>query len=308
MYKNLNVEALGVSGRQSELIELVLTYKFRGLDLDLDGLTKQVGTAGAEHALRFLQSARATSKLNIGGFHVTLDLDGSDAEFQLSLKHFDAVARVGADVGATLGYLNVATASDELTFKENFERHCRRLGEAAAVAEPHGLRLGVGFLAASDLRRPDANQFVVTADNLLTLIGMVGSSNVGLHLDLWDWYVGGGTVEQLQKFGWEKIVSVRVADAPAEKSRDQLLNSERLLPGATGIVPIARVLQLLAEAEFEGPVTPAPSHDQFAGATRDKIVSDTSQALDKVWPRTGSEDDGAEEASESSSEVASVAG
>jgi hypothetical protein len=35
MYKNLNTAALGITGRQSELIELALTYGFRGLDLDM---------------------------------------------------------------------------------------------------------------------------------------------------------------------------------------------------------------------------------------------------------------------------------
>ena len=35
MYKNLNVEGLGISGRQGELIELTLTYGFRGFDFDL---------------------------------------------------------------------------------------------------------------------------------------------------------------------------------------------------------------------------------------------------------------------------------
>ncbi len=64
MYKNLNSDALGISGRQSELIELALTHKFSGLDLDLAPLCRQVQSRGLEHARRFLDSA----KLKIGGF------------------------------------------------------------------------------------------------------------------------------------------------------------------------------------------------------------------------------------------------
>jgi hypothetical protein len=35
MFKNLSPEALGVSGRQSEMIELALSFGFKGLDLDI---------------------------------------------------------------------------------------------------------------------------------------------------------------------------------------------------------------------------------------------------------------------------------
>ena len=57
MYKNLNAESLGISARQHELIELALTYKFRGIDLDVDSLMKQVELHGTEHATRYLTSA-----------------------------------------------------------------------------------------------------------------------------------------------------------------------------------------------------------------------------------------------------------
>lgn len=41
MYKNLNAEVLGVSGRQSELIELAMTYGFIGLDVDITEVVKR---------------------------------------------------------------------------------------------------------------------------------------------------------------------------------------------------------------------------------------------------------------------------
>lgn len=41
MYHNLNPAALGITGRQSELIELALTYGFGGLELDIAGIVKR---------------------------------------------------------------------------------------------------------------------------------------------------------------------------------------------------------------------------------------------------------------------------
>jgi chitinase len=34
MYKNLNASSFGISGRQSDLIELAMTYGFQGIDID----------------------------------------------------------------------------------------------------------------------------------------------------------------------------------------------------------------------------------------------------------------------------------
>ena len=42
MYRSLNVETLGVTGRQSELIELVLSYRFKGLDIDIEAFARQL--------------------------------------------------------------------------------------------------------------------------------------------------------------------------------------------------------------------------------------------------------------------------
>ena len=50
MYRNLNPAALGVTGRQSELIELALTYGFKGLDLDIRSVVKRARTSGADQA------------------------------------------------------------------------------------------------------------------------------------------------------------------------------------------------------------------------------------------------------------------
>jgi chitinase len=53
MYKNLNAEVLGVSGRQSELIELAMTYGFKGLDVDITEVVKRTARTDFERAARY---------------------------------------------------------------------------------------------------------------------------------------------------------------------------------------------------------------------------------------------------------------
>ena len=72
MYKNFNTASLGIMARQSELIELALTYQFKGLDVDIVDLQKR----GLDPAKRFLGG----TKLNLG-FELPTVLAGDDATF-----------------------------------------------------------------------------------------------------------------------------------------------------------------------------------------------------------------------------------
>jgi len=58
MYKNLNAAALGISGRQSELIELAMTFGFQGLDIDALDLEKRSARTDFQKASRFLLSSK----------------------------------------------------------------------------------------------------------------------------------------------------------------------------------------------------------------------------------------------------------
>ena len=70
MFKNLNTEALGVSGTQNEVIELALSHGFKGLELDLPAFAEQVEARGLAHSRRLLDSAR----LRLGSFRLPAEL------------------------------------------------------------------------------------------------------------------------------------------------------------------------------------------------------------------------------------------
>ena len=44
MYKNLSPSAIGIFGRQSELVEIALTHRFKGLEIDITEVTKRAQT------------------------------------------------------------------------------------------------------------------------------------------------------------------------------------------------------------------------------------------------------------------------
>ena len=49
MYKNLSPSSIGVSARQSELVEIALTHRFRGFEIEIGEVLRGPHALGGEH-------------------------------------------------------------------------------------------------------------------------------------------------------------------------------------------------------------------------------------------------------------------
>ena len=212
MYRNLNAAALGISGRQSELIELALTYGFRGLDLDMADVVKRARSRGLESASRFISSAN----IQVGGFTVPIEWQGDQTTFDSALVELKETAEIASQLGATNCRATIEPASNDQPYHENFEFHRQRLGEIADVLAGFEMRLGIGFESAPVHRANKQYEFIHQAEPLLTLMKTIGVANVGIVLDTWHWHVGGGASDQLSELSPDQIISVRIADLPGD--------------------------------------------------------------------------------------------
>jgi sugar phosphate isomerase/epimerase len=282
MFKNLNPAGLGVSGRESEVIELALSHGFKGLDLDLVAFAEQVKSQGMARASRLISSAR----LKLGSFPLPVRWQHDGPEYQADLERLDELGAVAREIGC-LRAITTIEPGGERVYHENFEFHRRRLGELGGVLGRHGIRLGVRFVAPHACREDGAYQFMQKADEVLLLLGTIGAPNVGLALDTWHWHLGGGTVEQLRSLAADKIVAVSLGDAePGLAAADAELSDLRL-PGDGGVIDNAGILAALAELRYDGPVTPAADKSRFDGQSRDQIVKSAAAAFDQVWKAAG---------------------
>ena len=275
MYLNLNAGALGISGRQSELIELALTYRFKGMDLDMAILAKQVDMNGFDHATRFITSAN----ISIGEFDLPVRWQGDDTEFHEDLEKLSSVGETAAKLSAVACRTVVMPASNERPYHENFEFHRERFTKIAEALSPHGIRLGLDFLATPVHRDGIQHQFIHSPDAIVTLAKTVGVDNVGVAIDLWQWQVAGGNWDLLRGLSSNEIVSVRVADVPAGVATATIDDSQRILPADGGTIDMSEIVRHLHEVDYKGPVTPYPHASQFSGVTRDAIVRKASNSI-----------------------------
>lgn len=283
MYKTLSADALGLSGRQSEIIELALSHGFKGIDLDLADFAHQVERSGAAHARRLIESA----KLKLGAFRLPIAWDGDDAQFRPELEKLAKLAEMAAAAGCQRAITTISPANDQRPFHDNFQFHCRRLGELGEALRPHGIRLGIDFVATAAARQNHAFEFLHTFDAVLMLLDLVPSVNVGLVANGWQIYASGGEIAKLRKLGNKRIIDVLLADAPADVAPTDLTDEARLLTGETGVPDAAALLTLLAEIGYDGPVSACPHRAALAGKNRDACVKAAAEALDGVWKAAG---------------------
>ena len=285
MFKNLNPLAIGVSGHQSEIIELALTYGFAGMDLNMAEFASRARLKGMPYAKRLIQSA----KIRIGTFPLPFDWETDDEVFQTDLKKLPELADCAAELGCTRCTAMLAPAGDARPYHENFEFHRHRFHDICAALKPAGIHVAIGFQAAESLRQNRAFQFIHDLDALTLLLNMAAEPNLGLLLDIWDVVACGGSVDTVRKLPLQQIVAVQVADMPANVPLPELdEKASRLLPGGeNGRIDVAGFLAVLREMGYDGPVTAKPPRAAFQSRRRDVVIKQTSEALDKVMRPDG---------------------
>jgi sugar phosphate isomerase/epimerase len=283
MYKNLSPDALGIIGRQGEMLEITLTHRFKGLDIDITDVAKRAKASSVEAACRYLVSA----KVKIGSFALPVKWDADETRFKSDLAQLPAVLEVAKALGATRCHTPIRPTSDEHPFHENFQFHADRLRKLADMLAPAGLHLGLQLQSAPADRKDGGFEFIHQVDPLLLLVSTIGKRNVGVLLDTWTWAVGGGDGEKVRALRGDQIVSVLLADIPAGVDLATIQPQQRIIPVEGGQIDCASYLGVLEEIGYEGPISIAQHSSHMKGQTRESIVAKASHLLDSLLAGAG---------------------
>jgi sugar phosphate isomerase/epimerase len=282
MYKNLSCDLLGISGRQSEIIELALTYGFRGIEIDMDDLVKRCQRSSFESASRFL----ASSKLEIAGFDAPIDLDSDDDKFATDLAKLHAVAEIAGRVKARVAVVVIPHGTNRLPYPEYFDVVRKRIDQIAEVFGKENVRLALDFHAIAPSAEEKQFKFVRDVEGFLALVRACNSKNVGIVFDSWNWFVGGGNIAQVEQLGLQRVATVRLADCRDGVAASAATSEDCLLPASTGIIDNTAILKKFVDAGLKIAVA-ARGTTPEATPTRDAFVGLAQDALDKVFTSAG---------------------
>jgi sugar phosphate isomerase/epimerase len=283
MLKNFSPQSLGINGRQSELIELALTYGFTSMDVDMQEMLRRAQRTSIQDAAKYLEAA----KIAIGGFDLGIDLDADEETFNTALGVLHPLAELAKQLGAMRSYVRVPAATDRLPYHEYFEVQKTRIGEIAEVLAGKGIQLGVGFSAGKELGEGKEFPFVRNVEGFVALIKAASASNVGCLIDTWDWVVGDGAMDQLSELPAAEIVAVRLCSLSPDADPSVAKSTDRVLPEKEGLLSHVKLVAHLASIGFAGPISPGASSHSYKGQTRESIVQRAQEAVDAISTEAG---------------------
>ncbi len=146
MFKNFSPQGLGVSGRQSELIELALTYGFRGLDIDMEDTYRRSLRSTPEDAGRYLRAA----DIKATGFELSVNIDADSAGWTAELAKLKPIAGLAGKLNIGRAYLTVPAGSTRLAYHEFFEEIQTRIKQLSDLLAAEKLKLALNFQAGAD--------------------------------------------------------------------------------------------------------------------------------------------------------------
>ncbi|WP_164101741.1 sugar phosphate isomerase/epimerase family protein [Candidatus Laterigemmans baculatus] len=283
MYKNFSAPLLGISGRQSELIELALTYGFRGIDVDMTDMVKRSQRTDFEDASKYLRAA----EIIVGGFNADINLDADDEKFKTQLATLHPLSDVASQLEAKRAFLNLPAGTDRMAYPEFFDQVRDRLNQIGEVLAAKEIKLGVAFSAAREAAEGKKFEFVRNVEGFVALLKSVSASNVGFVIDSWHWHVGGGTLEQLRELDPARVVAVRLAELPGDVSAAEAKAADREVPTVDGTIDQVSIVRWLAANTYKGPVVPSASAAKAKGQTRESIVNKAQEAIDAIFRAAG---------------------
>lgn len=222
MIQNLCMHGLPFAARQNEMIEMALTFKFTGMEVDLDEMGRRADAMGQDFATQFVNSAN----IEVSSFRLPTDLGADDEAYAASKEWLDKLCTIAEAIDAKRCYAVISPGSDRLAFQENFELQRTRITEISERLAKSNIKLGLALNAVPSERAKYEYQFVCKAEELIALVKSV--DNVGLALDTWNWQLGDGAMDQISELGVDQIVDVRLADLPDNAEPGM---NDRVAPG-----------------------------------------------------------------------------
>ena len=283
MFKSLSAGAIGVKGTTAQIAALAAKHGFQGISFNA-GEAADLADAGELDSLRAVYQRHG---LRPGAMGLPVEFRRDDETFERGLAGLARQAEAAAAMGCSRCATWLLPASDERPFEENFDLHRRRLKACAEVLSAHDIALGLEFVGPKTSRAGKKYEFLYDMAGMLGLCEAIGGGNVGLLLDCWHWYCTGGTAAEILALRPQQVVHVHVNDAPAGVAVDEQIDSQRAMPGETGVIDIAGFLGALARIGFDGPVMAEPFSQVVRELPADEAVRATSEALDGIFAAAG---------------------
>lgn len=220
------------------------------------------------------------------GMELPVDFRGDASKFFDELAKLEDIACYANHIGIRRAATWIVPFHETLSYAENFRLHVERLRLVLDVLARYSISLGLEFQAPRSLRKDRLHWFIHSLDGLSALIAAIDRENCGLVMDVWHWDLSGMTAFDFGQLAKDfKVIVVHVNDSPEGTTFDELMDLERRLPGATGVLDIDTFLDGLRNIGYSGPVIAEPFDENLASLSMFESFRVVNRSLDDVLSR-----------------------
>lgn len=274
----LSCGSIGVKADQQQAIDYASKFGYDSVEADSNFLASL-----DESALkRFLDDMKSKNVV-WGNAGMPVEFRRDEETFRKGMTDLPRRAKALQQAGVTRVTTWISPASDELTYLENLKQHGRRLREVATVLEDHGCRFGLEYVGPKLSRIPRKFAFVHCMREMRELIAEINKPNMGFVMDSWHWYTAGEGIAELKTLTNKDVVSIDLNDAPTGLPLDKQVDSQRELPCATGMIPIADFLNTLNSLGCDAPARCEPFNAPLRAMTPEQALQATVTAMKKAF-------------------------
>lgn len=290
MYASWNSRAVGLNLTAAESIALAARAGFAGVDL----LVRDVVESGVDPFE--LRKRMDDLGLRGGAWPLPVNWRGDTQQFEEDLARLPRLAEAARTLGLSrtgTWVLPEVPASWEkggesgAVLSRAVDFHRERLGKIATILREHGSCLGLEVIGVATARAGRGRPFVTCYRDLDRQLADLKENhpNVGILLDGFHAFAAGEKAEDGFIWGTDRVIWVHLCDA-ARADRQSLGDEERSLPGETNLVECGRILRLLNDSGYSGPVTVEPLGrcDSIQGVDPLTVAERTAASLRSVWP------------------------
>jgi len=275
---NLNVGHIGVKATPLEAIKLARQYDYESVAPMLSAMLKY-----SQAELQQLAAEMKSNNIVWGAGALRPFVHPDDAKFKQNLTEILQTAQLCQRLGVTRCFTWTGPSSDTMTYLENFRLHVRRLRETGKILADYGVRLGIEYVGTRMSAIRGKFPFVRTSAETKELASEAGLTNIGLALDSWHWFQAGETEDDIRKLSNQDVVNVHICDAPAGMPREQMPDSPRRLPCATGVIDLRAFLQGLVKIGYDGPVETEPFDKSLNKMSTEEALEANTAAIKKAF-------------------------
>lgn len=274
----LNTGNIGVKASQRELLEMAVKHAFEAISVYPTDLAKM-----SDGEINDFTGEMKTKNIKWGSAGLPVDFRKDQTTFRDGVKKLPELAIAMEKAGATRMNTWILSFDNELTYRQNFKQHVKRLKETATILDNNGIRLGLEYVGPKTLQAAGKYAFIRTMSENKELIAGINSPNIGFVLDSFHWFCAGETKEDLLTLSNNDVVAVDLNDARTGFTADQQIDGKRELPLATGVIDLKAFLSALVSIGYDGPVRAEPFNQPLRDMGDDDALQATYQAMKKSF-------------------------